>query len=188
MQITINAFATLEEIGEWLTPYPEKLPLHFVFEIYFPKKRFVPLSRWEQFVEKARETKADELWFDLVPIPTKRGKLDPKYKNRERFFIQLPQMTKSGTAGLCQGTFGTVGTKERHLKAWRSIIRAIRKHTFGGMWMWNDIVKERHFSDRSRCSPEVAKLHAKGLRLFVFQGGNELFVREPKALGRPAAG
>jgi hypothetical protein len=187
MQITINAFATLEEIGEWLTPYAEKMSLHFVLEVYFPKTRFVPLPRWDQFVEIARETKADELWFDLAPIPTTRGKLDPKYKNRERFFIALPAMTRSGS-GLCQGNFGTVATDEKHLKAWRSVIRAIRKKTSGGMWVWNDVVNAKHFSDRSRYSPGVAQLHAQGLRLFAFPGGNELFVWEPNALGGPAAG
>jgi hypothetical protein len=185
MQITINAFATLEEIAEWLTPFTKKTPLYFVLEVYFPKKRFIPISRWEQFVDKARTLKANELWIDLVPIPTSRGKLDPKYKNRERFSINLPEMTKSGFR---EGWFGTVATKEKHLKVWRSIIRAIRKNTTGGMWIWNDVMKTKGFWDRSRYSPKIAELHAKGLRLRPFAGGNEVFISEPNVDGDPVGG
>ncbi len=185
MQITIKAFATLEEIAEWLTPFAEKMPLYFVLEVYFPKEKFIPLLRWEQFVEKANETGANELWFDIVPIPTNRGNLDPKYKNRERFFIQLPTLTKSG---LREGCFGTVAVKERHLKVWRSIIRAIRKNTTGGMWIWNDLTKTKGRSDRSRFSPKIAKLHAKGLMLRPFAGDNDIFIHEPSMGGEASAG
>jgi len=114
-----------------------------------------------------------------------RGKLDPNYKNRERFIINLPEMTKSG---LREGSFGTVATKEKHLKVWRSIIRAIRKNSTGGMWIWNDVMKTKGFWDRSRYSPRVAELHGKGLRLRPFAGDNEVFIHEPNADGEPAAG
>ncbi len=202
MQITINAFATLDDIAEWLTPFAEKSPLHFVLVVHFPKrfvplarwhfvlvvhfpKRFVPLARWEQFVAKARATKATELWLDLVPIPTARGKLDPKYNNRERFIVHLPEITESG---LREGNFGTVATKEKHLITWRSIVRAVRKNTTGGMWIWNGLHKTKGFSDRSRYSPRIAELHAQGLRLRPFVGDNDVFVREPTSDGEPAAG
>jgi hypothetical protein len=182
MQITITAFATLEEIGAWLAPFAAKMPLYLVLEIYFPKARFVPI-KFNQFVAKSRTLMANELWIDLVPILTKRGKLDPKYKNQQRFFIYLPQMTKSG---LREGNFGTVATKEKHLKVWRSIIRAIRRSTTGGMWIWNDIMKTSWFSDRSRYSCKIAEMHAEGLRLRPFDGGNEIFIRQPDAEGNPA--
>lgn len=184
MQITINAFASLEEIAAWIAPFAEKMPLHFVFVLYFPK-RYVPLARWEQFVEQARATGAREVWFDLVPILTDGKELDPKYKNQERFFIHLPEMTKSG---LREAWFGTLATREKHLKVWRSIIRAIRKNTTGGMWIWNDVMKTKGFWDRSRYSPEIAELHANGVRLCPFAGGNEVFIREPNENGPPVAG
>jgi hypothetical protein len=112
MQITINSFATLEEIADWLAPFAAKMSLYLVLYIYFPKPRFVPI-KFDQLVGKARSLRANELWIDLVAIPTKRGKLDTKYKNRERFIINLPQITKSG---LREGSLGTVATKEKHLK------------------------------------------------------------------------
>lgn len=179
MQITINAFATLQEIEDWLTPFAAKIPLYLVLYTYFPKDRFVPIML-EQFVEKTRTLRANELWIDLVPITTMRGKLDPKYKNQERFIIDLPAMTKSG---LREGNFGTVATKEKQLKVWRSIIRAIRKHSTGGMWSWNDVIKTKYFCDRSRYSPKIAESHAQGLRLRPFAGDNEVFIQEPNIDG-----
>lgn len=184
MQITIDAFATLEDIGEWLTPFTKKLPLYFALEIYFPKFRLAPLARWEHFVQTSEQLKANELWIDLVKIPSMRGKIDPKYENRERFFINLPERTRSG---LREGSFGTVATKEKHLKVWRSIIRAVRRNTTGGMWIWNDMMKTKYFSDRHRYSAKIAELHANGLRLRPFAGGNEVFINEPTARPSPKA-
>jgi hypothetical protein len=179
MQITINAFATLEEIADWVTPFAAKMQLYLVLYIYFPKPRFIPV-KLDELVGKARMLKANEVWIDLVPITTLREKLDPGYKNRERFIIQLPAMTRSG---LREGNFGTLATKEKHLKVWRSIIRVIRKNTTGGMWVWNDVMKTKGFWNRSQYSPKVAELHAKGLRLRPFAGDNELFIQEPNADG-----
>jgi hypothetical protein len=185
MQITINAFATLEEIADWFAPFAEKQALHFALEVYFAKRQMVPLARWDQFVDKARAVNANELWIDLVPISVLRGKIDPKYKNRERFSISLPELTKSG---LREGWFGTVATKEKHLKVWRSLIRVIRKNTTGGMWIWNDMMKTKGFWNRSRYSPKIAELHAQGLRLRPFAGGNEVFIQEPDVGGDASIG
>jgi hypothetical protein len=176
MQITINAHATLEDIYEWLSPFAENMPLYFALEVYFPKFRLHPLGRWDQFIQKAEKLKANELWIDLVPIPAMRGKVDLKYKNRECFSINLPEYRKTG---LREAWFGTVATKEKQLKVWRAIIRAVRKHTTRGMWIWNDIHSTKAFSDRSGFSARVAAQHAQGLELLPFAGGNRMFIEEP---------
>src|SRR6187549_1165120 len=110
MQITINALATLDDIYEWIVPFEEKMPLFFALEVYFPKFRLVALKRWRQFVQNAEALKANELWIDIVPIPAMRGKVDLKYKNRERFSINLPNLIKSG---LREASFGTLATKQK---------------------------------------------------------------------------
>jgi hypothetical protein len=176
MQITINAHATLEDIYEWLTPFTEKMSLYFALEVYFPKFRLHPVVRWSEFVQKAQKLKANALWIDLVPIPAMRGKIDLKYKNRERFSINLPEYRKTG---LREAWFGTVATKSQQLKVWRAIIRAIRKHTTRGMWIWNDIHETKAFSNRHGFSARVAAQHAQGLELLPFAGGNRLFIEEP---------
>jgi hypothetical protein len=176
MQITINAHAKLEDIYEWLTPFTEKMPLYFALEVYFPKFRLHPLARWSDFVQKTQKLKANELWIDLVPIPAMRGTIDLKYNNRERFSINLPELRKTG---LREANFGTVATKEKHLKVWRAIIRAIRKQTTRGMWIWNDIHHKKAFSKRHGFSARVAEQHAQGLELLPFAGGNRLFIAEP---------
>ena len=176
MQITINALATLDDIYEWIVPFEEKMPLFFALEVYSPKFRLVALKRWRQFVQNAKALKANELWIDIVPIPGMRGKVDLKYKNRERFSINLPNLTKGG---LREASFGTVATKQKQLKVWRAIIRAIRKHTTGGMWTWNDMHNTKAFSKHHRYSARVAAQHAQGLNLLPFAGGVELFIAEP---------
>lgn len=177
MQITIAAFATIDDIRDWITPFAEKTPLYFALVVYFPY-RVIPLTHWDHFVKKTSALRANELWIDLVPIPaSRRGKIDPKYKNRERFIVNLPEFRK---IGLCEANFGTVATKEKHLKVWRAIIRAVRKRTIGGMWIWNNIHRTKGFSNRQRYSPNVAALHAKGLNLMPFAGGNDVFIDEPR--------
>jgi len=176
MQITINAHVTLEDIYEWLAPFADKMSLYFALEVYFPKFRLHPLAHWNQFVQRAQKLKANELWIDLVPIPAMRGQIDLKYKNRERFSIDLPEYRKSG---LREVNFGTVATKEKQLKVWRAIIRAVCKNTSRGMWIWNDIHNTKAFSNRHGYSPRVAAQHAQGLELLPFAGGNRLFIAEP---------
>ena len=113
-----------------------------------------------------------------------RGKINLKYKNRERFSIDLPNYTKHG---LREAWFNTVAMKPKQLKVWRAIIRAVRKHTTGGMWIWNDMMKRKAFSNRHRYSPGIAAQHAQGLVLLPYGGDNQLFVAEPNS-GSPSAG
>lgn len=177
MQITIKAHATLEDIYEWLLPIVAKTQLHFALEVYFPKFQLHPFKRWSDFIQKAQKLKANELWIDLVPIPAMRGKIDLKYKNRERFSINLPDYRKSG---LREAWFGTVATKQKQLKVWRSIIRTVRKNTIRGMWIWNEIAETKTFSNGHGYSARVAAQHAQGLSLLPFAGGTWLFIEEPE--------
>src|SRR5262249_37290507 len=149
---------------------------YFALEVYFPKFRLVPLKRWDQFVRKAQELGANELWIDLVPIPAMRGKINLTYKNQQRFSIHLPKNTPHG---LRESWFGTVATKEQQRRVWRAIIRAVRKYTTGGMWIWSAERQVKGFSNRHRYSPAIAEQHARGLILLPFAGGNQLLIREP---------
>jgi hypothetical protein len=176
MQITINAHATLEDIYEWLTPFVDKASLHVALEVYFPKFRLHPFTRWSQFLHKAQRLQANQLWLDLVPIPPMRSKVDPQYQNRERFSIYLPVYRNNG---LQEAWFTTVATKPQQLKVWRAIIRAVRKQTTRGLWIWNDLHQTKTFSKQHGYSPRVAVLHTQGLELLPLGGSNRLFMTEP---------
>jgi hypothetical protein len=176
MQITINAHATPEDIYEWVAPFAEKMPLYFALEVYFPRFLLQPFAHWSQFLPRAEKLKANELWMDLVPIPAMRGKIDLRYQNRERFSISLPQ---HGKTGLREAWFATMATKLQQLKVWRAIIRAVRKNTTRGMWIWNDIHQTKAFSKRHGFSARVAARHAHGLELLPFGGSTRLFIEEP---------
>lgn len=176
MQISISAFATLEDIAAWLAPFAEKIPLHFALEVYFPENKVIPLAHWNQFVEISRRLSANELWIDLAPIPSARGDIDSSRRRSHRFFVNLPEWTKKG---LREGDFWTLATKESHLKIWRSLIRVVRKNTTGGVWVQNAVTKRSGCWNRSRYSADVAERHANGLRLFPFAGGNEMFINKP---------
>ena len=83
-----------------------------------------------------------------------------------------------------EASFGTVATKDKHLKVWRAIVRAVRKNTTRGLWIWNDIHQTKAFSDRHGYSASVAAKHAQGLELLPFAGGNRLFIKEPVSASR----
>jgi hypothetical protein len=178
MQITVNIFATADEIHAWFEYHLTRFDLHFALIKHWPDFDVIPLPDWQTFKEQAVTLRSRELWIDLKPLSLgRKGQFDCGSKNRDRLGLDLPEMRPEG---MCQGNLGTLSEDEAHLKVWRSIMRYFRKQTTSGMWVMNPDSKARGFYKDLRYSAGIAELHRRGLQLLTHPAGNLVFIDEPR--------